>query len=108
MTMLKTHINVREGALHAGYVPPKFLTSLLLMTALRYAMTAAIGSASTGTKQPDEIGGNIPAPALGGACMSQHAGANGAHAMSKLEGARDSIRLRTARRSEPAMRAALV
>jgi hypothetical protein len=28
--------------------------------------------------------------------------------MSKLEGARDSIRLRTARRSEPAMRAALV
>ena len=48
--MLKTHINVREGALHAGYVPPKFLTSLLLMTALRYAMTAAIGSASTGTK----------------------------------------------------------
>jgi hypothetical protein len=33
--MLKTHIDVREGALHAGYVPPKVLTSLLLMTALR-------------------------------------------------------------------------
>lgn len=33
------------------------------------------------------LGGNIPAPALGGARISQHAAANGAHTMSKLEGA---------------------
>jgi hypothetical protein len=38
-------------------------------------------------QQPDEISGNTPALPLGDARISQHAAANGAHAMSKLEGA---------------------
>ena len=38
-------------------------------------------------QQSDEISGNIPALPLGDARISQHAAANGAHAMSKLEGA---------------------
>jgi hypothetical protein len=38
-------------------------------------------------QQPDEISGDIPALPLGDARISQHAAANGAHAMSKLEGA---------------------
>lgn len=85
MTMLKTHIDVREGSLHAGHVPPNVLTSLLLMTVLR---TCDDGSHRLGlhrNQQLDEIGGNIPALALGGVRISQHAAANGAHAMSKLE-----------------------
>jgi hypothetical protein len=49
-------------------------------------MTAAIGSASAGNQQPDEVSGNIPALPLGDARISQHAAANGAHAMSKLAG----------------------
>jgi len=54
-------------------------------------MTAAIGSASAGTNSPEEISGNLPALPLGDARISQHAAANGAHAMSKLEGAPCSI-----------------
>ena len=38
-------------------------------------------------QQSDEISGIIPALPLGDARLSQHAAANGAHAMSKLEGA---------------------
>ena len=59
-------------------------------------------------QQSDEIRGNIPALPLGDARISQHAAANGAHAMSKLEGAPMTLSRKTARRSAPAMRAALV
>jgi hypothetical protein len=87
VTLLKTHIDVREGSLHAGHVPPNVLTSWLLMAVLRKCDDGNHRLGLHRNQQLDEIGGNIPAPALGGARISQHAAANGAHAMSKLEGA---------------------
>ena len=63
------------------------ITSLLLMMVPRICDDGSDRLGLRRNQQSDEISGIIPALPLGDARLSQHAAANGAHAMSKLEGA---------------------